>query len=196
MAWDLYTEESLNEQVASIESNGGDYITKSGCIEVVLSEVKIKKSPKSQAEFLTMLITDENGRTAKDGSICFKDKKGNPTKEGTAMVNQLIRLAGVQNELATFPACLNDKEVGIFFHCFYTDKSKFAKQFVQGFYHLETKLTVPELKENPKGEPLKYNEMKESYEVYNAQPRPEVKEIVNEKEETTTPAGQQDTNEW
>lgn len=136
MAWN-YDEKDIEK-----ETVGGSYLTKSGCYEAKILELEHKKTTNGYGQVVMKLEVDGKEVTVyhayegKDGVIEFK----------TRILNHLLYLNKLKSS-ADIEKCIG-KTIGVMLKGKLSQDKKYINFDLEGVYHLPTKKTATELKEN------------------------------------------------
>lgn len=136
MAWN-YDEKDIEK-----ETVGGNYLAKSGCYEAKILELEHKKTTNGYGQIVMKLEVDEKETIiyhtyeGKDGVIEFK----------TRVLNHLLYLNKLKNS-ADIEKCIG-KTIGVMLKGKLSQDKKYINFDLEGVYHLPTKRTATELKEN------------------------------------------------
>lgn len=136
MAWN-YDEKDIEKETA-----GGSYLSKSGCYEAKILELEHKKTTNGFGQVVIKLEVDGKETTiyhvyeGKDGAIEFKVR----------ILNHLLYLNKLTNP-ADISKCVG-KNIGVMLKGKLSQDKKYINFDLEGVYHIPTKKTASELKDN------------------------------------------------
>ena len=136
MAWN-YDEKDIEKETA-----GGSYLSKSGCYEAKILELEHKKTTNGFGQVVIKLEVDGKETTiyhvyeGKDGAIDFKVR----------ILNHLLYLNKLTNP-ADISKCVG-KSIGVMLKAKLSQDKKYINFDLEGVYHIPTKKTASELKDN------------------------------------------------
>ena len=134
---------SYNEKDLEVEIGGGNYLSRSGCYNAIIKD--IKHSNTSGGAKQVVLSLDVEGSEMTIWHV-YTDKQGKELDFKVRHLNHLLYL----NKL-TDPGkikTLVGKSIGVFLKAKLSQDKKFINFDLEGFYHLGTKKTAKELREN------------------------------------------------
>lgn len=148
----IYNQEDIEKEVG-----GGNFLDKSGCYEAVMKEFEIKQTSGGATQAIIKLETEGAETTVYH---IYTDKVGNELDWKVRHLNHLLYLTK-KTKIKDVKELIG-QSIGVFLKAKLSQDGKYINFDLEGFYHIGTKKTAKELKENLEGN--FYNKMLSKYE--------------------------------